>query len=484
MLQDFHIEAAIPFRTVPSTSSDVVTPQGTAHCLSTVLSYDRLSPTYKAFTAALTLHREPTSFSQAVLDPKWRAAMQTEIKALQANHTWSLVPKPAHKRPIGCKWVYKIKYNPDGSVERYKARLVAKGYSQVEGIDYRETFAPVAKLTTVRVLLSLASIRGWHLHQLDVNNAFLNGDLYEDVYMQLPPGFGGTGENRVCKLHKSLYGLKQASRQWFIKLSNALKAAGFTQSWSDYSLFVRRRQGNFTALLVYVDDVILAGNNLEDINAVKTFLSNCFKLKDMGVLRYFLGIEVARSKQGLVLCQRKYALEILEDSGFLGAKPAKCPIEYNTSLSKEDGTLLTEPGLYRRLVGRLIYLTITRPDLVYAVHVLSQFMDKPRDIHLEAAYNVLRYLKATPGQGLLLPSNGSLNLRAFCDADWARCRDTRRSVTGYCIFLGNAPVSWKTKKQGTVSRSSAEAEYRSMASTCCEVTWLQNVLKGFECLRC
>lgn len=320
--------------------------------------------------------------------------MRLELNALQSNNTWSLVAPPAHKQPIGCKWMYKIKYNPDGIVERYKARLVAKVYSQVEGLDYRETFAPVAKLTIVRVLLSLAALRNWHLHQLDVNNVFLNDDLHEDVYMQLPPGFERKGEKPVvCKLHKSLYGLKQASRQWFLKLSAALKAAGFRQSWSDYSLFVRNHNGTFTALLVYVDDVILAGNSLDDIIKTKAFLSSRFKLKDMGNLKYFLGLELARSKQGIVLSQRKYALEILEDTGFLGAKPSRFPIEQNISLTQADGKLLQDASRYRRLVGRLIYLTITRPNLVYAVHTLSQFMDKPREPHLEAAYRVLRYLK-------------------------------------------------------------------------------------------
>ena len=272
--------------------------------------------------------------------------MNKEIEALQANNTWSLVPLPLHKKPIGCKWVYKIKHNPDGTVERYKARLVAKGYSQVEGVDYRETFAPVAKLTTVRVLLGLASIQGWHLHQLDVNNAFLNGDLFEDVYMHLPPGFGRKGETRVCKLHKSLYGLKQASRQWFLKLSQALKSAGFKQSWSDYSLFVRNTHGKFTALLVYVDDVILAGNSLQDIEDTKNFLAKHFKLKDMGKLKYFLGIEVARSKQGIVLCQRKYALEILEDTGFLGAKSSRFPVEQSLVLTQGDGAELHDASQY------------------------------------------------------------------------------------------------------------------------------------------
>ncbi|XP_062014075.1 uncharacterized mitochondrial protein AtMg00810-like [Rosa rugosa] len=278
----------------------------------------------------------------------------------------------------------------------------------------------------------------------------------------------------------SVNGLKQASRQWFLKLSTALKSAGFQQSWSDYSLFVRNTPGHFTALLVYVDDVILAGSSLKAIIETKEFLSKQFKLKDLGQLRYFLGIKVARSKQGIALCQRKYALEILEDTGFLGAKPSRFPLEQNLVLTQGDGSLLKDPAQYRRLVGRLIYLTITRPDLVYPVHILSQYMGTPRQPHLEAAHRVLRYIKHTPGQGILLPSTGTLELKAYCDADWARCKDTRRSTTGYCIFLGQAPISWKTKKQSTVSRSSAEAEYRSMATTCCEVTWLRNILKDLN----
>ncbi|KAL5570696.1 hypothetical protein UlMin_020293 [Ulmus minor] len=294
--------------------------------------------------------------------------------------------------------------------------------------------------------------------------------------MSLPPGFGRKGETRVCKLHKSLYGLKQASRQWFLKLSTTLKLAGFHQSKSDHSLFVRTCGNVFSALLVYVDDIILTGNNLQDIEDTKNHLMRQFKLKDLGNLKYFLGIEVSRSKKGIVLSQRKYALEILEDTGYLGAKPANSPMEQNLSLSKDEGEFISDPASYRRLVGRLIYLTLTRPDLVYAVHILSQHMDKPRHPHLEAAQRVLRYVKHTPGQGLFFSVASSLQLNAFCDADWARCPDTRRSTTGYCMFLGNSLISWKTKKQNTVSRSSAEAEYRSMAAACCEVTWLRYIL--------
>ncbi|KAB2635153.1 hypothetical protein D8674_025687 [Pyrus ussuriensis x Pyrus communis] len=223
------------------------------------------------------------------------------------------------------------------AMEEELAALATNRTCQIEGLDYRETFAPVAKLTTVRLLLAVASVQQWHLHQLDVNNTFLHGDLEEDVYMSLPPGFGRKGETRVCKLHKSLYGLKQASRQWFIKLSCALRKAGYQQSKADYSLFVRNHDGKFTTLLVYVDDIILARNNIQAIEDTKSFLMKQFKLKDLGQLRYFLGIEIARSSKGITLSQRKYALEILEDAGHLGAKPATSPMEQNLSLRKDEG---------------------------------------------------------------------------------------------------------------------------------------------------
>ncbi|KAL6211362.1 hypothetical protein ACLB2K_016589 [Fragaria x ananassa] len=230
-----------------------------------------LPPPQRPFRRATTIPKKLQDFHiEAVQDPRWCHAMNAEIQALQSNRTWSLVPLPVHKKPVGCKWVYQIKYHPDGTVDRFKARLVAKDYSQIEGVDYRETFAPVAKLTTVRVLLSIASLRGWHLHQLDVNNAFLNGDLFEDVYMQLPPGYGRKGETRVCKLHKSLYGLKHASRQWFLKFSTALKAAGFRQSCAEAEY---RSMASTCCEITWLQN-ILNDLNVKQREAVKLFCDN------------------------------------------------------------------------------------------------------------------------------------------------------------------------------------------------------------------
>ncbi|CAL8150564.1 unnamed protein product [Prunus armeniaca] len=455
--------------------------KGTRFPLCNFLSYHRYSPAHFAFIAKVSTIVEPSSYEDAAPHSHWQEAMQSELQALSDNHTWSLTPLPAGKKPIGCRWVYKVKLKSDGSVERYKARLVAKGFTQLEGVDYHDTFSPTAKMPTIRCLLALAAARNWSLHQLDVNNAFLHGDLHEEIYMLPPPGLRRQGENLVCRLHKSLYGLKQASRQWFAKFSQAICSTGYIQSKADYSLFTRHKGHSFTALLIYVDDIVITGNDPIAISALKAFLHRHFHIKDLGDLKYFLGIEVSRSKQGIFLSQRKYALEILKDAKLLGAAPVDFPMEKGLKLS-DKGELLKDPAQYRRLVGRLIYLTITRPDITYSVHVLSRFMHAPRKPHMEAALRILRYLKKSPGQGILLSSQNDLTLRAFCDSDWAGCPNTRRSTTGYCVFLGSSLISWKSKRQRTVSLSSAEAEYRSMAAACCELSWLRSLLKDLRIL--
>jgi Reverse transcriptase (RNA-dependent DNA polymerase) len=237
--------------------------------------------------------------------------MQAEIEALENNATWSVCDLSSDKAAIGCQWVYHIKYNSDGTIQRYKARLVALGNRQVQGVDFMETFAPVAKMVSVRVFLAVAAIKNWELHQMDVHNAFLHGDLHEELYMRLPPGFTFSQPGKVCRLHKSLYGSQQDPRMWFSKLTDALEKYGFVQSKSDYSLFTCSKGSAFLAILIYVDDLIVAGNDGTTIKQFKEYLSGAFHMKDLGIFKYFLGIEIARASTSLFLCQRKYTLDIL-----------------------------------------------------------------------------------------------------------------------------------------------------------------------------
>ena len=364
-----------------SSSSSKTVSSGISHSLSYFLAYDKFSPKYRALLAAITSHIKPQHSYQAVQDPQWHEAMTKEIFALEDNHTW----EPPGKKALGSKWVYKIKYHVDGTIERHKACLVVLGNHQVEGEDFHETFSPVAKMPTVRCILSLAASQGWQLHQMDVHNGFLHGDLDEEIYMKPPPGFHPPRPNLVCKLWKSLYGLRQAPRQWFFKLASTLHKYGFQQSLLDHSLFVYRKGDVFLAILIYVDDLVLTNNNPNKCRTFKNYLRQCFKMKDLGPLKYFLGIEVVRSPEGLFLCQRKYALDILSECGLLGVKPVTFPMEQHHRLSADSGDPIADPSRYRRLVGRLLYLTITQPDITYCVHILSQFMQDPRQGHWDAA---------------------------------------------------------------------------------------------------
>ncbi|CAJ2644587.1 unnamed protein product [Trifolium pratense] len=322
------------------------------------------------------------------------------------------------KKTVGCKWMFTVKYNSDESIERYKARLVAKGFTQTYGIDYSETFAPVAKLNTVRILLSVAANLDWPLHQLDVKNAFLNGDLEEEVYMDIPPGF------------EDMFG------------PNSMKKQGYVQGQADHTLFTKfSRDGKIAILIVYVDDIVLTGNDTVEMGRVKEKLAIDFEIKDLGSMRYFLGMEVARSK---------------------------------------DGSVRVDTGRYQRLVGKLIYLSHTRPDIAFSVSVVSQFMHSLFEEHLEAVYKILRYLKATPENGLFFRKTNERNVSIFTDADWAGSITDRRSTSGYCAYVWGNLVTWRSKKQGVVARSSAKAEFRAMAQGICEGLWIHKVLEELK----
>jgi len=448
--------------------------------LSNFLSHTHLSNSHSNFAMSLVSYTEPKSYVEAIKHDCWKQAMQTELNALDQIGPWQIVDLPSSVKPIGCRWVYKVKHNVNGSIERYKARLVAKGYNPIEGLDYFNTFSHVAKVTTVRLVIALASINHWFLHQLDVNNAFLHGDLHEDVCLIVPPGVTTSKPNQVCKLPKSLYGLKQASRKWYEKLIGLLISNGYQQATSDASLFTKKASDSFTILLVYVDDIILAGDSLIEIAFIKNVLNQAFKIKDLGTLKYFLGLEVAHSQSGISLCQRKYCLDLLHDSGLLGSKPVTTPSDPSIKLHNDSSPLFTDVYAYRRLVGRLIYLNTTRPDITFITQQLSQFLSKPTHTHYNAALRVLKYPKGSPGRGIFFPRSSSLHIQGYTDADWAGCKDTRHSISSHCFFLGQSLISWRTKKQPTVSRSSSEAEYRAMASATCELQWLLYLLRDLH----
>jgi histone deacetylase 1/2 len=421
--------------------------------------------------------REPSSYKEAQHNSNWVQAMQDEFDALKKNDTWILVPYSYDLPVIGSKWVYKVKLHANGSIDRYKARLVAQGFNQKYGIDYFETFSPVVKPTTIRVVLTVALSKQWPIHQLDVHNAFLNGELREDVYMKQPPGFLDSNHpSYVCKLRKAIYGLKQAPRTWYTKLHSALQKWGFTNSNSDASLFLYNSDSTQIFVLVYVDDIIVTGSSKSLIQKLISYLNTHFALKDLGQLHYFLGIELHFSKGVCHLSQTKYIQELLSKADLNECKPIATPMASDHTLSIHEGTLLEDPTSYRSLVGALQYCTITRPDLSFAVNKVCQFLHAPTDIHYRAVKRILRYLKGTLYHGLVFHSSPNLDLVVYTDADWASCPDDRKSTGGYCAFLGSNLVSWSSSKQGVVSRSSAESEYRALADGAAEVKWLETLL--------
>ena len=420
---------------------------------------------------------EPSCYSKAIKIPIWREAMSKEISALLQHQTWTLVPKPLHTNIVGNKWVFKVKRNPDGTIERCKARLVAKGYNQVEGIDYEATFSPVIKSQTIRIILSLAVSHKWEMRQLDISNAFLHGYLEETVYMSQPPGFTDPRcPSYVCKLNKSIYGLKQAPRAWFQRLSAYLVSIGFEGSHTDSSLFIYKSDAVVLYILLYVDDIVITGNSSVAITTCLKQLSTEFKLRDLGRLHYFLGIEVLHLPKGILLSQQKYLQDLLKETTMDQATAVKTPMAPSCQLHISDGEPMDNPTLYRKTVGALQYACLTRPDLAFAVNKLCQFLSAPTTIHWAACKRVLRYVKGTIRHGLFVTPSPAATLQAFCDADWAGNAIDRRSTGGFAIYLGPNLISWSTKKQPTVARSSTEAEYRSVANTVAELIWIRSLL--------
>jgi hypothetical protein len=416
----------------------------------------------------------PSSVRTALADPHWRRAMEEEYAALLANHTWDLVPRPPGTNVVTGKWLFRHKMTSDGSLDRYKARWVLWGFTQRPGVNYDETFSPVVKFATVRAVLSLALSRDWAIHQLDVENAFLHGTLMETVYCSQSTGFvDADRSDLVYRLNQSLYSLKQAPRAWYNRFTSYLASLGFVEAKSDASLFIYRRSDDTVYLLLYVDDIVLTASTADLLHRTIVALQREFAMKDLGPLHHFLGITAERRPQGLFLHQRQYTIDILERAGMSDCKPCSMPADTQAKLSEDDGPPVADATSYQSLTGTLQYLTFSRPDIAYTVQQVCLHMHTPREPHLTALKRILRYLRGSLDYGLLLRPSPTSELVVYTDADWAGCPDTRRSTSSYAVFLGANLVSWATKRQPIVSRSSAEAEYRAVANGVAEASWLR-----------
>lgn len=435
--------------------------------------------------ANLATITEPATLDEALASPQadlWRQALDEEMASLMANKTWTLETPPPGITPIPVKWVFKIKRDSNGNIERYKARLVAKGFRQREGIDYEEVFAPVSKYTTLRTLLATAASEDLEIHQLDIKTAFLNGELEEDVYVQQPPGYEEGGSSTACHLHKALYGLKQAPRAWHLRLKQELETMGFTQSEADAGLFISTGTPGPAYLLTYVDDILIITRDTAALTKIKESLMSAFDARDLGEATYFLGMTIDRDRASrtIKLAQGRLIADLLAKHDMIAAKSLSTPLNVAIKLTKEGEPLDRETYGYSQLIGSLMYLSIcTRPDISQAVGALARYMAQPTTAHWQAAKGVLRYLAGTADYGITY-GGAKIGLEAYTDADYAGDIDTRRSTTGYVYIMNGGAISWSSRLQQTVAASTTEAEYMAAASAIKEGLWLRTLFNNLQ----
>lgn len=430
-------------------------------------------------------HTDPLTYEEAILSPNaenWKKAMQSEFDSLMSNNTWDLVELPKGKKAINSKWVFKTKINTHGLVDKYKARTVVKGCSQIEGIDYKETFAPVVRYTSVRFLIAMAAKLKLRIRQMDAVTAFLNGELQEDVYMRQPKGFED-GTNRVCKLRKSLYGLKQSSRVWNVRLNKTLLKFGLTRSKVDPCVYFLKSGTKIIIVAIYVDDVLIFTNDTSLENRLKDELCSAFEMKDLGDASSVLGVRITRNDDdnSISIDQSHYIAEILKRFGMADCNPVSTPIDPNQKISSkmcpteqhEKEEMSKKP--YMQAIGSLLFAAqITRPDISYAVNLLSRYGTNPGKAHWAAIKRVFRYLSGTIGKKLVYEHKPT-EILGYCDADYAGNLDTRQTTTGYVFLFQEAALSWASKLQKRITLSSTESEYIAMVSASKESIWLKQL---------
>ncbi|GJT79986.1 putative ribonuclease H-like domain-containing protein [Tanacetum coccineum] len=431
------------------------------------------------FACFLSQH-EPKKISEALEDESWVDAMQEELLQFEIQKVWVLVDLPYGKKAIGTKWVYRNKKDERGVVVRNKARLVAQGHRQEEGIDYDEVFAPVARLEAIRIFLAFASYMGFIVYQMDVKSAFLYGKIDEEVYVSQPPGFQDPKyPKKVYKVVKALYGLHQAPRAWYATLSTFLLKNGYRRGTIDKTLFLKKDKHDIILVQVYVDDIIFGSTKKSWCDEFEALMKSRFQMSSMGELTFFLGLQVKQKEDGIFISQDKYVADILKKFDFANVKTASTPIETQKPLVKDEEASDVDVHLYRSMIGSLMYLTASRPDIMFAVCACSRFQVTPKTSHLSVVKRIFRYLKGKPKLGLWYPRVSSFDLESYSDSDYAGANLDRKSTTGGCQFLGRRLISWQCKKQTIVATSTTEAEYVAAASCCGQVLWIQNQMLDY-----
>jgi hypothetical protein len=407
----------------------------------------------------------------------WKEAIQDEIDSIMQNNTWKLADLPPGCKPLGSKWIFKRKMKVDGSIDKYKARLVIQGFRQKEGIDFFDTYAPVARISTIRLLLALAAIHNLVIHQMDVKTAFLNGELDEEIYMHQPEGFVMPGnEHKVCKLIKSLYGLKQAPKQWHQKFDEVVLSNGFMLNQADKCVYSKfDTSGKGVIICLYVDDMLIFGTNQDQVDQTKAFLSSKFDMKDMGEADVILGIKIIRGEHGITISQSHYIEKMLAKFNVKDISPIFTPMDPNAKLMPNKGEAVNQLE-YSRAIGSLMYAMIsTRPDIAFAVGKLSRFTHNPSLIHWQAVNRLFKYLKATMDFGLTYTGFPSV-LEGYSDASWITNMEDHSSTSGWVFLLGGGAICWASKKQTCITNSTMESEFVALAAAGKEAEWLRNLI--------